>query len=176
MDSYFEEFKDKMNNRFRIPPKLVKDYKDDICFMVDCDKVYIQAAIPRVAWVKPFPYEINIDEARDIIEALVNEPAIPNIPAFGTYDEAKARIELEIKLPQAITSCKRKAAKIKPTLGSPMITEDKGEDEEKEESEELEKEESEKSEEEESKKEAEPPKKKGKVIITKPKPPKTAVF
>ncbi|GLJ16550.1 hypothetical protein SUGI_0283180 [Cryptomeria japonica] len=70
-----------------------------------------QAAIPRVAWVKPLPYEINIDEARDIIEALINEPAIPNTPAFGTYDEAKARIELEIKLPKATTSTKRKAAK-----------------------------------------------------------------
>ncbi|GLJ39681.1 hypothetical protein SUGI_0811210 [Cryptomeria japonica] len=52
------------------------------------------------------------DEARDIIEALINEPAIPNTPAFGTYDEAKARIELEIKLPKATTSTKRKAAKI----------------------------------------------------------------
>ncbi|GLJ25488.1 hypothetical protein SUGI_0488040 [Cryptomeria japonica] len=70
-----------------------------------------KAAIPRVAWVKPLPYEINIDEARDIIEALINEPAIPNTPAFGTYDEAKARIELENKLPKATTSTKRKAAK-----------------------------------------------------------------
>ncbi|GLJ27649.1 hypothetical protein SUGI_0542560 [Cryptomeria japonica] len=51
------------------------------------------------------------DEARDIIEALINEPAIPNTPAFGTYDEAKARIELENKLPKATTSTKRKAAK-----------------------------------------------------------------
>ncbi|GLJ50380.1 hypothetical protein SUGI_1073860 [Cryptomeria japonica] len=70
-----------------------------------------KAAIPRVAWVKPLPYEINIDEERDIIEALINEPAIPNTPAFGTYDEAKARIELENKLPKATTSTKRKAAK-----------------------------------------------------------------
>ncbi|GLJ24337.1 hypothetical protein SUGI_0464530 [Cryptomeria japonica] len=104
-----------------------------------------KAAIPRVAWVKPLPYEINIDEARDIIEALINEPAIPNTPAFGTYDEAKARIELEIKLPKTITSTKRKAAK---------------------ETEETE---------EESEEEAETPKKKGKVVITKPKL-KTAVF
>ncbi|GLJ36661.1 hypothetical protein SUGI_0737540 [Cryptomeria japonica] len=99
-----------------------------------------KAAIPRVAWVKPLPYEINIDEARDIIEALINEPAIPNTPAFGTYDEAKARIELEIKLPKAITSTKRKATT---------------------ETEETE---------EESEEEAETPKKKGKVVITKPKP------
>ncbi|GLJ47952.1 hypothetical protein SUGI_1012530 [Cryptomeria japonica] len=55
------------------------------------------------------------DEARDIIEALINEPAIPNTPAFGTYDEAKARIELENKLPKATTSTKRKAAKTEET-------------------------------------------------------------
>ena len=41
IDNYFDVFKDKMNNRFRISKKLVEDYKDDICFMVDCDKVYI---------------------------------------------------------------------------------------------------------------------------------------
>ena len=69
MDNYFEVFKEKMNNRFQIPPKLVEDYKDDICFMVDYDRVYIQEVIPRVAWVKPLPYEINTNEARDIIEA-----------------------------------------------------------------------------------------------------------
>ncbi|GLJ49804.1 hypothetical protein SUGI_1057810 [Cryptomeria japonica] len=74
-----------------------------------------------------------------------SEQAIPNTPTFGTYDEAKAKIELEIKLPKAITSTKRKAAK---------------------ETEETE---------EESEEEAEIPKKKGKVVITKPKL-KTAVF
>ena len=99
LDNYLEDFKVRMNNRFRIPAKLVEDYKEDICFMVDCDKVYIQAVKPRVAWVKPLPYELNIDDARDIIEALINEPVDPKLPAFGTYDEAKVRIELEIKLP-----------------------------------------------------------------------------
>ncbi len=88
MDNYFEDFKERMNNRFRIPPKLVEDYRDDVCFMVDYDKMYIQAVRPQVAWVKPLPYEVNIDEARDIIEALVNEPVDPRQPIFGTYDEA----------------------------------------------------------------------------------------
>lgn len=41
MDNYFEVFKEKMNNRIKIPKKLVEDYKYDICFMVDCDRVYI---------------------------------------------------------------------------------------------------------------------------------------
>jgi hypothetical protein len=131
--------------------------------MVDCDRVYIQAVIPRVAWVKPLPYELNINEARDIIEALVNEPDIPNIPTFGTYDEAKARIELEIKLPQAINKGKRKIEKLKNKSGPLMLTEGKGEDEEE-------------YKEKESKKEAELVKKKGRVIITKPQVQQTAVF
>ena len=99
MDNYFNAFKEKMNNRFRIPKKLVEDYKDDVCFMVDNKKVYIQAIRPRIVWVKPFGYEVNIDEIKDIIEALINEPVDPKAPYFGTYDEAKAIIELEIKFP-----------------------------------------------------------------------------
>ena len=39
MDDYFDAFKENMNNRFRIPKKLVDDYRDDICFMVDSEKV-----------------------------------------------------------------------------------------------------------------------------------------
>ena len=50
-------------------------------------------------WVKPLPYEVNIDGTKEIIEALVNEPVDPKAPYFGTYEGAKARIELEIKLP-----------------------------------------------------------------------------
>ena len=133
--------------------------------MVDCDKVYIQAVIPRVAWVKPLPYEINIDEARDIIEALVNEPAIPNIPPFGTYEEAKKRIELRIKIPQAISRGKKRVAKLRTAEGPLMLTEGKGEDDE-----------GESEDEEESEKEEEPPRKKGKVIITKPQKQPTTVF
>ena len=109
------------------------------------------------------PYEININEARDIIEALVNEPSIPNIPPFGTYEEAKKRIELSIKIPQAISRGKKRVAKLRTAEGPLMLTEGKGEDEESKESKE-------------SEKEVEPPKKKGKVIITKPQKQPTTVF
>ena len=70
-----------------------------IFYMVDSDKVHIQEVRPRIAWVKPLGYEVNIDETKDIIEALINEPVDPKAAYFGTYDEAKARIKLEIKLP-----------------------------------------------------------------------------
>ena len=99
MDCYFETFKEKINNRFIILEKLVSDYHDDVCFMVDCDNVYIQAIKPRIVWVKPLGYDVNIDETKDVIEALINELVNPKVAYFGTYEEDKARIELEIKLP-----------------------------------------------------------------------------
>ena len=108
--------------------------------------------------IKPLPYEVNFDKEKEIIEALVNEPVDPKAPLFGTYDEAKARIELQINLPHAVNKGKRKISKLK-TASTPLTdTEGKGEDEE------------------ESKKEEEPVKKKGKVIITKPPNLSTAVF
>ena len=48
MDDYFEAFKEKMNNRFRIPKKIVNNYQDDVCFMVDYDNVYIQVVKLRI--------------------------------------------------------------------------------------------------------------------------------
>ena len=52
---------------------MVDDYEQDICFLVNCDRVHIQAVKPRIAWVKNLAYKVNIDETRDIIEALINE-------------------------------------------------------------------------------------------------------
>ena len=76
-DNYFDTFKEKMNNRLRIPKKLVNDYKDDIFFVIDSDKVYIQAVRDKIVCVKPLGHEVNIDETKYIIEALRNEPIDP---------------------------------------------------------------------------------------------------
>lgn len=83
-----------------------------------------------MAWVKPLPYEINIDAARDIIEELVNELANPNLPTLGTYEEAKKRIELSIKIPQNLSRGKKRVSKLKIVEGPLMLTKGKGEDEE----------------------------------------------
>ena len=47
--------------------KLVEEYKDDVCFMVDSDKVYFQAVRPRITWVKPLGYDVNIDEHKILL-------------------------------------------------------------------------------------------------------------
>lgn len=163
MENYFDVFKEKINNRFGILKKFVEDYKDNLCFMVDSDKVYIQALRPRIVWVKPLGYEVDIDETKHIIEALLNEPIDPKASYFGNYDEAKAKIKLEIKPPRVINKGKRRIEKLKSSI-PPLLTEGKGEDVEDVEDEE------------ECKKEEETLKKNGKVIITKPPKSSTVVF
>ena len=116
--------------------------------MVDYDNVYIQAVKSRSVWVKPLGYEVNIDETKDIIEALINEPIYPKDAYFGTNEVEKARIELEIKLPQVVNKGRKRVAKMQ-TKVPLMLTKGKEEDVEEEEEEEV------------------PLKKKGKVIITK---------
>ena len=81
--------------------------------MVDSDKLYIQAVRPRIAWVKPLGYEVNIDETNDIVETLVNKLVDPKARYFDTSDELKARIDLEIKLPQAVNKGSKRIAKLK---------------------------------------------------------------
>ena len=99
--------------------------------MVDSDKVYIQAVRPRITWLKPLGYEVNIDETKDIIDALVNEPVDPKAGYFGTYDEAKARIELEIKLPQVVNKGEKIIAKLK-ISSTLLLTKGNGDDKESE--------------------------------------------
>ena len=56
----------------------------------------------------------------------MNEPIDPKAPYFRIYDEAKARIELEIKLPQEVNKGKRRIAKLKSSTPY-MLIEGKGE-------------------------------------------------
>ena len=62
-------------------------------------------------------------------------------PIFGTYEEAKTRIELQIKIPQAINRGKKRVSKMKTPNAPLMITKGKGEDEDESKEEESEKEE-----------------------------------
>ena len=74
--------------------------------------MHIQAVKRRVACVKSLGYEVTIDDSRDIIKALVNEPIDLKAPYFGTYEEAKTRFFLEIKLPQGLKRGRKKVEKI----------------------------------------------------------------
>ena len=60
MTSYFENF-NKSIQRMRIPVSLVERHVNDIFFLVDMDYTYIQVVIPRVRWLRPLGYELDVD-------------------------------------------------------------------------------------------------------------------
>ena len=74
--------------------------------MVDTDFTYAQAAILRVSWLMPLPYELNIDEATATITTLLAEEIADKTPYFGTFEEAKSKISLRLLV--ATTERKRK--------------------------------------------------------------------
>ena len=79
--------------------------------------------------VKPLRYEVNIDDTKDIIKALKNEPMDPKAPYFCTYEEAKARISLEIKIPQSMKRGRKKVERIikeNKSSSSPLLLTDQG--------------------------------------------------
>ena len=41
---------------------LVEKYYGDVCFLVDVNYTFVQATTPRVRWLRPLGYEINMDE------------------------------------------------------------------------------------------------------------------
>ena len=70
--SYFEDFKP-IKKRLRIAVSLVKKHFDEVCFQINTDFTYVQATIPKVKWLRPLGYEINIDEASAAITSLLVE-------------------------------------------------------------------------------------------------------
>lgn len=95
-----------MRKRSRIPISLVDKYYKEIYFLVDTDYTYAQEVIPRVSWIIPLPYEVNIDETTTSITALLAKEIDKTATHFGTYEEAKAKITMGLK--STIVERKRK--------------------------------------------------------------------
>ena len=91
----------------RIPKELVTKYYIDICFLVDMDNTFVQAVKPRKSWLQSFDYEIDNDLVSGNIVAPLNEEIDAEAKPFGKYEEAKARITINIKI-----SSKEKKRKI----------------------------------------------------------------
>lgn len=100
MDKYFEEFKNKMRNQKRIHKSIVDKYFDDICFMVDTNFIYAQAILPRVVWLRPMLYEVNIDEVIVEMTTLLSQDINVNSEPFGTYDIIKHQMYIDTSEPK----------------------------------------------------------------------------
>lgn len=51
-----------MHKRYIIPPKLVEEYKYELCFEVDTNVCITRAVEPRTKLLPQIRYEMNIDE------------------------------------------------------------------------------------------------------------------
>ena len=67
----------------RIPISINEQYEKDICFLVDIDNTYIQEFIPRVRWLRPLGYKLDVDQALVAITALLVEEIDKNAKHFG---------------------------------------------------------------------------------------------
>ena len=130
MTSYFEEFKKTMKGRMRIPVSLVEKHVQDIFFLVDVDYTYIQAAVPKVRWLRPLPYEIDIDDSSTTITTLLAKEHNKEATYFRTHDIVKSRENTDLKIALSMKKKDKIMKKLKSQLG---IKDDEGNEEEAEE-------------------------------------------
>ena len=132
MTNYFEDFKKSMKQRMRILVSLVEQYYNDICFLVDIDYTYVQLATPRVRWLRPLGYEINVDEASAIITTLLVEEVDKNAKIFGNYDVMKSKVEMELKTTSTLKKKDKLVKNIKAKFGEGAKEEDDDDEDDEE--------------------------------------------
>ena len=76
---------------------MVEKYYDDIFFLFDVDNKFVQSSTPRVRWLRPHGYKINVDEASTTIIALLLEEVDKSVKVFGNYEIVKSNITMELK-------------------------------------------------------------------------------
>ena len=135
MTSYFEDFKKCMKKRLKIPISLVEQYINDIFFLVDIDYTYIQAIVPRIRWLRPLGYEMNIDEASTTITTLLAEEIDKSAKPFGPYDVFISKIEMELKTTSVLKKKDKLVKKLKSIFGEGTAEGEKDDDEEEDEEE-----------------------------------------
>ena len=105
-----------MKERMKIPISLVEKHYNGICFLVDANYTYVQAATPRVIWLRPLGYEINVDEASTTITTLLVEEVDKNEKIFGNYEMVKSKITMELKISYTLKKKDKLVKKIKAKL------------------------------------------------------------
>lgn len=119
-----------MKKKLIILVSLVEKHYDDICFLVDVDYTFVQAATPRVRWLRPLGYEINVDEAFVSIAILLAEEVDKNAKTFGNYELDKSKITMELKTTSVIKKNDKLVKKLKAKFGEGAEQEEEEEEEE----------------------------------------------
>ena len=62
----------------------MEQHVNEIFFLVDIDYTYIQTMVPRVRWLRPLGYELDVDQASTTITTLLVEKIGKATKPFGT--------------------------------------------------------------------------------------------
>lgn len=106
-----------MHKRFRIPPQLVEQHKEDLCFEVDTNTFIVRAMEPRTMWLPPMGYEMDIDAASIKIKGLLEKPIDIRATQYGNYEEVKNKIKLGILVPKSLRKNSRMISSLLENLG-----------------------------------------------------------
>ena len=87
-------------------------------------------------WLRPFGYELDVDEASVAIIALLGEEVDKTAKCFGTYDVVKSKIETKLKTTSVIKKKDKLVKKIKKKFGEWIEEEEEEEDDDEDEDEE----------------------------------------
>ena len=117
MTRYFEDFKKSMKKRMRILVSLVEKHVNDIWFLVDINYTYIQATVPRVRWLRPLGYELDVDQASTTITTFLAEDIEKTAKPFGRYDVVKYKVEMDLKIASIMKKKDKLVTKIKKKIG-----------------------------------------------------------
>ena len=103
---------------------------------MDAYHKYVQETIPRARWLKPFLYEINVDEASATITTLLVEEIDKSATSFGNYDEIKSRITIDLQIATIIWKKNKLVKKLKEKFGEGGEGEEEDDDDDDDEEEE----------------------------------------
>ena len=73
--------------------------------------------MPRVRWLRPLGYEVNVDQASVAITTLLFEEIDKEAKHFGTYDIVKLRVDIDLKIASSLRKKHKIVKKLKAQLG-----------------------------------------------------------
>ena len=92
------------------------------------DCTFVQVATPRVRWLRPLGYEINVDEASTTITTLLAEEVDKSAKIFGNYEVEKSKITMELKTTSVIKKKDKLVKKLKAMFGEAIEEEEEEEE------------------------------------------------
>ena len=93
---------------------------NEIYFLVAIDFTYIQEIIPRIRWLRPLGYELDVDQASTTIKTFLAKDIDKTTKHFGTHDVVKSKVVTDLKTTSAIKRKNKLVKKLKKKFGADL--------------------------------------------------------